>query len=495
MSAQRPQETQSTNAQETLPPAGRAALRAGVVGNWVDNIHVFLPLTTLAPALAVLAGPGVAASTGAVIVIAMMLGRPLGGLIFGRISDRLGRTRTTKIAIAGTAACALLIACLPTHELLGGGTIAAILALRFLGGIFVAGEYSAAIPLAMEWSKARRRGLMSGLTLSMAAWAQAFIAFCTAGMITLLGADAYATWGWRVMFAFGTGCSIGMLIYYRKHVTDAPGFHRASALAARAGQKKAGLRDLMAGRWARTFWAAFVMMTGLWFLTNSTVIILTSRLSSDAGLPAAGVGISMGCASVAQAVFMALAGHLSTFTGRRRLFVMWGAAAAVGGPFIWWAAINASSLGQAALLAAVLQVVTVAAYGPVAAYLSEIFPTQLRSTGYGSAYSLSLIIPALYPFYLPYLESWLGTRAPIMGFVALGGALVVVGALCGPRLSPREQDADIDAVALGNRADADLCPTAVVADRATGAEATAHGAPEADGEPDASGMDLAGAPR
>ncbi|MGO3209096.1 MAG: MFS transporter, partial [Brachybacterium sp.] len=49
---------------ERLPPAGRAALRAGVVGNWVDNIHVFLPLTALAAALGVLAGPAAAASTG-----------------------------------------------------------------------------------------------------------------------------------------------------------------------------------------------------------------------------------------------------------------------------------------------------------------------------------------------------------------------------------------------------------------------------------------------
>ena len=55
---------------EHLPPEGRAALRAGVVGNWVDNIHVFLPLTALAPAMMVLAGPAAAASTGALIVVA-----------------------------------------------------------------------------------------------------------------------------------------------------------------------------------------------------------------------------------------------------------------------------------------------------------------------------------------------------------------------------------------------------------------------------------------
>lgn len=98
-----------------LPPAGRAALRAGVVGNRIDNVHVFLPLTALAPVIARLAGPAAATGTGAVIVIAMLLGRPVGGLVLGPVSDRLGRTRTTRPTIGGTASCALLIGCMPTH--------------------------------------------------------------------------------------------------------------------------------------------------------------------------------------------------------------------------------------------------------------------------------------------------------------------------------------------------------------------------------------------
>src|SRR5699024_5713195 len=99
----RPMSAQTTTpaspALEALPPAGRAALRAGVVGNWIDNIHVFLPVTALAPAMLVIAGPGATASTAALIIVAMLMGRPVGGVVFGRISDRLGRTRTTRIAI------------------------------------------------------------------------------------------------------------------------------------------------------------------------------------------------------------------------------------------------------------------------------------------------------------------------------------------------------------------------------------------------------------
>ncbi|WIY82109.1 MFS transporter [Propionimicrobium sp. PCR01-08-3] len=231
--------------QSSMPREGRAALRAGVIGNWIDNVHVFLPLTALAPALVILAGPTVAASTGALVVIAMMLGRPLGGMIFGRISDKLGRTRTTKVAITGTATCALLIACMPTYELIGIGTIALILLLRFLGGIFVAGEYSAAIPLAMEWSKPNRRGLMSGLILSMAPWAQGSIAFAVAGSLVLLGPDRYAAWGWRLLFVIGTCFSLGMLAYYRSRVADAPVFHHAKKAPARP---QAGVREVLFGR-------------------------------------------------------------------------------------------------------------------------------------------------------------------------------------------------------------------------------------------------------
>jgi MFS family permease len=450
-----------------LPPEGRAALRAGVVGNFIDNVHVFLPLTALTPALAVVAGPGIAATTGAIVVIAMMLGRPVGGMVFGRISDRLGRTRTTRVAITGTAACALLIAAMPTHELLGIGTIGLILALRFLGGIFVAGEYSAAIPLAMEWSAPRRRGLMSGLILSMAPWAQAAIAFATAALLLLLGPDAYAAWGWRALFVLGALASLGMLVYYRRRVVDAPTTRRvieerggggaptgASPLPAHAtapadATAPSGIAGMLRGRWARAFWQVFTLMTGLWLLTNTTVIMLTAQLGEDTGLSATSVSVAMGIASCAQALAMAFAGHLSSSTSRRRLFVLWGIAATVLGPVLWWAAVGSRTLVGAAVLAAALQVVTVAAYGPVSAYLSERFPTSVRSTGYGMGYSLSLILPALYPFYLPGLAGLLGAHAAVLGLLALGGLLLVLGAALGPRLSAREIDADLDAVAEG----------------------------------------------
>lgn len=455
---QSPQQPPQQSGVAAMPPEGKAALRAGVVGNWIDNIHVFLPVTALAPAMLVLAGPAATASTGALIIVAMLFGRPVGGIVFGRISDRLGRTRTTRIAIAGTAVCALAIAAMPTHELLGAGTVALILALRFLGGIFVAGEYSAAIPLAMEWSTGRRRGLMSGLILSMAPWAQATIAFSVAGLLALIGPEHYAAWGWRMLFLIGAALSLGMFAYYRRQVADAPVFHRARTAPRTSGEPAAvgerpasGLGSLLTGRWAKAFWQVFLLMTGLWLLTYSTVLLLTERMTTDSVLDPAAVPVVIGLASVAQAVVMAVAGHLSTFTGRRRLFMLWGLVAAVAGPVVWWLAITTSTFLLAAVFAAVLQVITVSAYGPVSAYLSERFPTEVRSTGYGMGYSLSLVVPALYPFYLPLIEPVLGRHGSVMVLVGLGGLLLALGAALGPRLAPRDLDGDLDQIAAAGR--------------------------------------------
>ncbi|MDO5083102.1 MAG: MFS transporter [Arachnia propionica] len=432
-----------TTAPTRLPAAGRAALKGGVWGNYVDQLHIFLPVTALAPALPMLAGEQAITATVSFVVMATLLGRPIGAMVFGRISDRLGRTVTTKIAIAGTAVCTLLIAAVPTHHLLGAWTMWLIIVLRFLGGAFLAGEYTSAIPLAMEWSRPRGRGLVSGLIMSMSPWAQATIAFVTLTQLTLFGLAHYGTWGWRVSFATGGIASLVMLGYYSAHVADAPVYRRH----ARSPDAPAGLAEILVGSWRRAFWQMFGLMTGLWFMTNVVVLLLARRLVSSLALPSDAVAMVMGWAAVAQAIFMAVAGHLSSRTGRRRFLVAWGLTAAVIAPMLWWATMHVRELVWVAVSAALLQVFTVCGYGPIGAYLCERFPTRVRATGYGTAYSLSIIVPALHPYYLPGLENRLGHDGAPMALLVLGGALVALCGALGPRLSPAELDADVETVA------------------------------------------------
>lgn len=414
----------------------RAAITGGVVGNYVDQINIFLPALALAPAMKSLAGPTAAASGTAIVVMAMLLGRPVGATIFGRIADKAGRTRTTAFAIAGTACCSLLIACLPSHRVLGGATFALLVLLRFVGGMFIAGEYSAAVPLAMEWSSARHRGLFSGLIMAMAPCAQATIAFATAIMLTALGPDAYAAWGWRLAFVAGGLASIAMFVFYRRRVADAT---RAVQPGVDQAGRRGSLREVVLGQWAVAFWRMFALMSGLWLMTQMMVLLLGQRLVSDAHLSSGQASVVMGLASVGQAIVMALTGHLSTLTGRRSYFIASALVAAVGGPAVWlWMMAGPHGLVGLAAGAVLAQVLTVTAYGPVGAYLSEGFPAHVRSTGYGTAYSASIILPALYPYWLPVLSGATSRNTAVVLVLMLGGLLVGAAAALGPRLTPAE---------------------------------------------------------
>ena len=96
---------------------------------------------------------------------------------------------------------------------------------------------------------------------------------------------------------------------------------------------------------------------------------------------------------------------------------------------------------------AALQVVTVTAYGPVGAYLSERWPAEVRSTGYGTAYSLSIVLPALWPVWLPWVQGVVGERPAEMAVLAVGGLLVAGCGLLGPALRPPELHRSVEEVA------------------------------------------------
>jgi MFS family permease len=406
----------------------RHAVRGGILGNFVDQFDIFLPVIALAPAASTLLGAENVIAAAGLVFTATLIGRPLGAAVFGPIADRVGRTAVTKVALAGIAATTLLIAAVPGHEVLGWGTVALILALRFLGGVFLGGEYTSAVPLAMEWSAPRRRGLASGLIMAMSPVANATIAALVLVLLAVLGPASYAAWGWRVPFVVGGILALVMLGYYRRQVADAPVARVAVPLP---------LRDVLVGPDRRVFLQTFTLMTGLWLLTYMAIPTLTAELTRAGTFDGRGVTFALLCATAVSAVAMALCGHLSTFLGRRRFFVGFGVLAAVLAPVCFLSIFAVEGPVAVVVLCAALQVVTVSVYGPVGAYLSERFAGGVRSSGYGLGYSLSIVVPALYPYYLPPLQTAFGTYAPIAALLVLAGLLVAAGGLWGPETDTR----------------------------------------------------------
>lgn len=409
----------------TMPVNARQAVRGGIFGNYVDQFDIFLPVIALAPAAAHLFGPENLAGNAGLIFIATLLGRPLGAAVFGPVADRIGRAATTQVALTGIAVTTLLIAVVPGHTVLGSGSLFLIVALRFGGGIFLGGEYTSAVPLAMEWAEPKRRGLVSGLIMWMSPWANASIAALVFVLLGTLDAGQYNAWGWRVPFVLGSLLAFGMLIYYRRHVADSPAWKQSS-------KRTNPLKDILVGGQRRALWQVFVLMSGLWLFTYMAIPTLTSELTLDGQLDARTVSFTMLCATAASAVFMAACGHLSTFTGRRVFFIGFGVLGAALAPLAFLGVFSAKSTGVVVFFVVILQIVTVSGYGPVGAYLVERFPAAVRSSGYGVGYSLSIVLPALYPYYLPPLQDLLGRHEAIALLLVLAGFLVFLGGVTGP---------------------------------------------------------------
>lgn len=427
-----PPSTAAPEPHQEMPLNTRRAIRGGIFGNYVDQFDIFLPVIALAPAAAHLFGSENLAAIAGLIFISTLIGRPLGAMVFGPVADRIGRTATTKIALTGIAVTTLLIALVPAHTVLGSGTLLSIVALRFLGGIFLGGEYTSAIPLAMEWSNPKRRGLVSGLIMWMSPWANASIAGMTFVLLGVMDTDTYAAWGWRIPFLLGALLALSMLIYYRTRVADSPAWQQS---AKRANP----LKDILIGEHRRALWQIFTLMSGLWLFTYMAIPTLTSELALDTDLNAGTISFAMMCATAASAVTMAACGHLSTFIGRRTFFIGFGLTGAILAPLTFLGIFAVESTTGMVLLVVALQIVTVSGYGPIGAYLTERFPTAVRSSGYGIGYSFSIVLPALYPYYLPPLQDLLGQHTAIAVLLVLAGVLVLAGGLTGPETSKMRQ--------------------------------------------------------
>ncbi len=190
---------------------GRRALGAAIFGFFVDMYDVYLPVIVLAPAMVYFSATGTSGVDMAVftllIFVASIIGRPVGSLIFGPLGDTLGRRKTTLIAAAGSAVCTGIMAMLPGYSTLGIWALVILIALRLLDGVFLGGEYSAANPLAMEYTRRERRGIAGSMINMGYPLALATITVVTIVTMRIFpvgdATSAYAVWGWRIPFIIG----------------------------------------------------------------------------------------------------------------------------------------------------------------------------------------------------------------------------------------------------------------------------------------------------
>jgi MFS transporter, MHS family, shikimate and dehydroshikimate transport protein len=302
--------------------------------------------------------------------------RPIGGIVFGHVGDRMGRKPALAGSLLVTGVATVLIGCLPSSVQVGAAAPVVLVVLRFLQGFGLGGEWGGATLLAVEHAPPGRRG-WNGSWPQAGTYAGLFLSTLAFVAAQALTTDAqFVAWGWRIPFLAGAAL-VGMAIYVRRRVPESPAFTGAEEYWSLV---RAPITSVLRSHRRQVLLAMGMRVGESGSIYILTVFVLTygpRRL----GVPAATM-----LAGVVLATLLGLAttpffGRLSDRLGRRPLYLA-GAAGMLLLSLPFFRLIEAGSALMTWL--AIIVGVNLAhdlMYGPQAAWFSELFDPRVRYSG------------------------------------------------------------------------------------------------------------------
>jgi len=312
--------------------------------------------------------------------------RPFGGLVFGRLGDRIGRKPVLVITLMLVGGGTFLIGLLPTYETAGVWAPILLVLLRLVQGFGAGAEYGGAVIMAVEHAPPGKRGLFGswapiGVTVGNLLAAGVFAIFSS------LPKEEFLDWGWRVPFLLSI-VLIAFGFYIRAKVSETPVF---SEIAAKNKAARSPVKEAL-----RKHPREFLVVVGARLAENGlgylfpvfTLSYMTQTLGMDKGMVLGGIMSAHALSLITIPYFSALSDRI----GRRPVYMgaaLFSAAWAVpffllvntGTPvLVWFALIMAISVGVAGM------------FGPQAAYFAELFAARLRYTGFALARELGSIL-------------------------------------------------------------------------------------------------------
>ncbi|MHA6796246.1 MFS transporter [Pseudonocardia bannensis] len=425
------------------PPTRRQMVTAGsasTVGFAFDLFDLFILLyvaSTIGPLFfpaesATLQLAATYASFGVSLVM-----RPLGGAVFGRYADRLGRRRSMIVTITGVGLATALMGALPTYDTVGVLAPLLFVVLRLVQGLLVGGVVASTHTLGTETVSQRWRGLVSGLISGGGAGLGAVIASLVfLAVSAAFPGPAFTEWGWRVMFFTGLAASLISLLLFR-FIEESPLWAQT---ASRPAAEPAPARDLWApGRRGVLLTSlALVIGAGAQYYLSSG--FLPTFLGSVNEVPPGPRGMLLVWTSLAILPVALLVGHLSERFGRRPIFLGVGVVNLVALPLLVLAMAGLGPADTGALLGygLLLTVLANASYAAVPIYLNERFPTRLRATATALVWNGGFALGGLSTTFVTAASP---TVADIPGRLALFLAGCVAVFLIGAALSPETRGA------------------------------------------------------
>jgi MFS family permease len=362
--------------------------------------------------------------------------RPLGGFVFGRLGDVIGRKQVLVLTLLLIGLATFLIGLLPTYATIGVAAPILLVLLRFAQGVGVGGEWGGAVLLSSEFGDPRRRGFWSSAA-QIGPPAGNLLSNGVLALLTVFMSDEdFLSWGWRIAFLLSM-VLVAFGLWIRLKLEDTPVFRaiqeRGDQPAAPIGEVfRTQRRALLAGVLSRIGPDVSYALFTVFVITYSTTVLGLSR-----GQVLTAILIGSAC----QLGLIPLAGAVSDRVNRRLVYGIAAAVAAVW-PFVFFPMISSGSTPMLVLGVVVGLALHSFMYGPQAAFVTEQFSTRLRYTGSSMAYTLAGVVGgAIAPLaFTALLSSW-GTWVPVAVYVFVACLLTLVGLALGRDPDPAEDEA------------------------------------------------------
>lgn len=356
------------------------------------------------------------------------IARPLGGVVFGHLGDRVGRKQTLQITIMMIGVATVLMGCLPSYQQIGVWAPILLVALRFIQGLALGGEWGGAVLLVAEHAPDGQRAFWSSWPQAAVPLGNVLATLVLWIMTSVLAPPEFLAWGWRV--AFWLSAVVVLVGYYiRTRITDAPVFQEAKAEMDR--EKNAGF-----GVWEvlRKYPRGVLVGMGLRFAENILYYLVVTfsivYLGTALKVNTAEILGMIAVAHVCHFIAIPLVGRLADRVGRRPVYL---AGAILGGTWGFWAfpAFGTRNTWIVLLTIIVGLLFHSLMYAAQPAIMAEMFPTRMRYSGVSIAYQVTSIVagslaPVLATEWLKSTGSWWPTAV----YLAVAGVITLVAALC-----------------------------------------------------------------
>ncbi|WP_251978434.1 MFS transporter [Salinicola avicenniae] len=374
--------------------------------------------------------------TFAVFAVSFAL-RPLGGIFFGMLGDRIGRKRILAVTVLLMAGATTVIGLLPTYDSVGLLAPLGLALARCVQGFSAGGEYAGACAFVMEHAPRTRKARYGSFVP-----VSTFLAFATAAALAyvvglVLSDEALSAWGWRIPFLIAA--PLGLVgLYMRLRLDESPAFQ---ALKAQHAEPQAPLGETLRGHGPTIVClSAFISVTALSFYMFTTYFTTYMQVVG---------GATQTTALLASLGALIFAGLLCPFVGRyadrvgRRRTVLSAGVSLIVAVFPAYLLAGSGDWLPSMLGAALMAVGAVICGVVTAVLLSEQFPTRVRYTASALCYNVSYTI---FGGTAPLVATWLidqtgNNLSPAIYLIAIT-LLAMWGGLKLPESSHRALDTD-----------------------------------------------------